>query len=151
MRFLECTVQANKPKKQKISKRKLKELEEMEQEITWKADDVESESTHSEEVDVEHLEYDEVTNSNVIQESYVGDEEYNVIEEIAEEIVGTEHVAQTIEYGTDNTLENYSKIHTLLSSFGEETLHCIERRLTAFLCKCQLRSLSNQSIDDLFV
>ncbi|XP_065360980.1 uncharacterized protein LOC135954694 [Calliphora vicina] len=152
LRFLESTVQSNKPKKEKLSKRKLKELEEMEQESVWKSDD--SDSRHIDEQDndynIDDL-TDTVQNSNVIEETYIGDEDYSIIEEIAEEVVGTEAIEQTENFALNNTIENYRKMQTLLSNFEEDSLQTIERRLMAFLCKCQLRALSEQTIDDLYV
>lgn len=161
MRFLEGTVQANKTKKKKLSKRKLKELQELEQEPDWKDED--TESRHSEEIEVggeeqiHEYQIEEITDTiqeepQVIEETYVEDEDYSMIEEIAEEVVGTEHIEQTEDdYATDDTVENYHKMQALLNNFEEETLQTIERRLMAFLCKCQLRALNDQSIDDLFV
>lgn len=142
MKFLECTVLTNKPKKEKLSKRKQRELKQMEEEAVWKTEEISEERHNVLNVEVEDLE--------IIDDSYVG-EDYAIIEEIAEEIVGTETIEEINEFGTNNTLENYSKMQTLLSGFEEEDLQCMERRLIAFLCKCQLRALSDQSIDDLFV
>lgn len=141
MKFLECTVLAYKPKKEKLSKRKLRELKQMEEESVWDAEE------NSEEHSVINVEVEDL---EVMDDSYVSDE-YAIIEEIAEEVVGTETIEETHEYGSNNTLENYSKMQTLLSGFEEEALLCMDRRIIAFLCKCQLRALSDQNIDDLFV
>lgn len=154
LRFLECTVQANKVKKERISKRKLKELEEMKQETEWKQED--EESTLSEEYSAEMFKVEnireELLETQTIEDIYVDDESYSIIEEIAEEVVGSETVEEeTDDFASNNSLENYQKMQSLLAGFEEETLHIIERRLFAFLCKCQLRALSDQSIDDLYV
>ncbi|KAM7355044.1 uncharacterized protein ACRADG_001272 [Cochliomyia hominivorax] len=157
LRFLECTVQANKPKKLKLSKRKLRELQELEQETVWKDDDSDSRQSVEEEL-VDDTEYtiEEVTetvqeDSQMMEDVYLCDEDYSIIEEIAEEVVGTEEIEQAEDIGSDDTLENYDKMQSLLTGFEEDTLQTIERRLMAFLCKCQLRALNDQSIDDLYV
>lgn len=152
---MECTVQANKIKKEKVSKRKLRELEEMEQESDWKDDDDEESVLSEEEFQNEIYKVEDITEevqeTQTLEDIYVEDESYSIIEEIAEEIVGSETVEETDDFTSSNSLENYQKMQSILAGFDEGSLHVIERRLLAFLCKCQLRALSNQSIDDLYV
>ncbi|TMW51682.1 hypothetical protein DOY81_003228 [Sarcophaga bullata] len=156
LRFLECTVQANKIKKEKVSKRKLRELEEMEQESEWKDDDDEESILSEEEFETDMFKVEDITEEvqepqTLEEDIYVEDESYSIIEEIAEEIVGSETVEESDDFASNNSLENYQKMQSILADFDEGSLHIIERRLCAFLCKCQLRALSNQSIDDLYV
>ncbi|XP_023297219.2 uncharacterized protein LOC111679855 [Lucilia cuprina] len=159
LKFLEATVLANRTKKLKLSKRKLKELQQLEQQFEWRSEEEEDEEEEEEEdrlsEEPEH-EYnieeitDNVEHTEVIEETYIADEDYSIIEEIAEEVVAeaTEHVEH---FTPNDTMENYRKMQSLLDTFEEEAMQIIERRLLAFLCKCQLRALSNQTIDDLFV
>lgn len=148
LRFLECTVQAYKPKKEKLRKRKAKEIceEPQESEHVWQSDD--SDTKMGGDMDdndlMKDLEDDGQETTNPMEDSY--EDSYAIIEEIAEEVVGTEEHIEI-----ESSMDNYHKIQSLLMDFEGETRRRIERRLMAFLCKCQLRSLSHQGIEDLFV
>lgn len=153
LKFLECTVQANKPKKEKKSKRKVKLNKQIENETkpVWIHEDTESilSGDYEHEYNVEEITH-QVDAANNLENTY--EDDFSIIEEIAEEVVGTETMEQTEAYMSNSTTpENYRKMQALLSSFEGETLLRIESRLMAFLCKCQLRSLGEQTIDDLFV
>lgn len=47
--------------------------------------------------------------------------------------------------------QNMQRMKALLDGFDGDNWQRIERRLMTFLCKCQLRALTNQGIDDLYV
>lgn len=155
LRFLECTVQANKPKKLRIPKRKVKTSPQIENQNLSPIQQPEKEEPdiyYSEEYNDFRIEdiTDQVDPSDLIEETYIDD--YSMIEEIAEEVVNTDMIiVQTDEFLDNTSVDNTHKIQALLLSFEGETLQRIERRLMAFLCKCQLRALGEQTIDDLLV
>lgn len=97
---------------------------------------------------VEHIWPDE-DNSHIV-ESFEDDTGYSLIEE---DISGSDCSVQT-DHRTDsskNSVANLNKIQTLLMGFNDENRHRIERRILAFLCKCQLRLLINYDINDLCI
>lgn len=142
LRFLENTLQYNKPKKSRLSKRKQEQLQQMQDD--WKADD--SGGNIDKISDIEDHSVQNITQhiggeDNPITESYTEDSNYGLIEELAEEVMGPD--SSTI------SPSNLEKIEALLFGFEGETRNRVERRITAFLCKCQLRVLNREDIDDL--
>ncbi|KAI9587078.1 uncharacterized protein LOC119645254 [Glossina fuscipes] len=142
LRFLENTLQYNKPKKPRLSKRKQEQLQQMQDD--WKADD--SGENMDKISDIEDHSVQNITQhiggeDNPVNESYTEDSDYGLIEELAEEVMGPD--SSTI------SPSNLKKIEALLFGFEGETRNRVERRITAFLCKCQLRILNQEDIDDL--
>ncbi|XP_013107864.1 uncharacterized protein LOC106087384 [Stomoxys calcitrans] len=150
LRFLECTVQAYKPKKERIPKKKQKEPQDVPEESDdiWESDDTDT-KFHDEIGSDFHIELATTSGQEeqIVQhdlEEHFSDT-YSIIEEIAEEVVGTE---DTIIEDTTDTLR---RIETLFEGFEGETRVRIEKRIMAFLCKCQLRALNQQGVEDLYV
>lgn len=154
MRFLECTVQAYKPKKERERKRKTKEIPDLLQETNnfWESDDSNSKMTDDNEDNEEndmgsdfHIELQATEHEETHQLEEQFSDSFSIIEEIAEEIVGTE---DTI---VEDTTDTIRRIEALYMGFDGEPRERIERRILAFLCKCQLRALNNQGIEDLYI
>lgn len=87
-----------------------------------------------------------IENTSNIEETYV-DSEYVIVEEIQDEEIQLEEDEPIDD--TEKRLENLRKIQSLMANFEGERLKKIEKRLMAFLCKCQLRALTHQGIEDL--
>lgn len=143
-------MQAYKPKKVKVPKRKPKEDPDYfpDDENTWEdSDDSQSKMVEDIETDYNIVQLpsnEQEQHNNPLEEEHFSDS-FSIIEEIAEEVVGTDdHI---IEDSTDTI----RRIETLLMGFEGESQQRIERRLMAFLCKCQLRALTDQGIEDLYV
>ncbi|XP_075162508.1 uncharacterized protein LOC142235138 [Haematobia irritans] len=149
LKFLECTVQAYKPKKERVPKRKQKENRELpdESDGIWDTDDAEA-KLNEEIVNDFHIELTQDGQQEEIVENTLEEhfsDSYSIIEEIAEEVVGTE------EHIIEDRAETLRRIDTLFEGFEGETRERIEKRIIAFLCKCQLRALNEQGIEDLYI
>ncbi|XP_061395580.1 uncharacterized protein LOC133331194 [Musca vetustissima] len=152
MRFLECTVQAYKPKKERERKRKPKEIPDLLQEANnfWESDESNSKMPEDNEEDNDmgsdfHIELHTTEHEGTHQLEEQFSDSFSIIEEIAEEIVGTE---DTI---VEDTTDTIRRIEALYMGFDGDSRERIERRIMAFLCKCQLRALNHQGIEDLYV
>uniref|UniRef100_A0A1A9WT84 MADF domain-containing protein n=1 Tax=Glossina brevipalpis TaxID=37001 RepID=A0A1A9WT84_9MUSC len=144
LRFLEHTLQYNKPKKPRLSKRKQEELQQMQDD--WNDDDKSENMDKSSDIEIHNIQ--DMTppigeEDNPVTESYTEDSDYGLIEEVVEEVMGPD--------SSTMSPSNLEKIEALLFGFEGENRNRVERRITAFLCKCQLRILSQQDIDDLYL
>lgn len=80
-----------------------------------------------------------------------------IIEEIIEEndqIIQEEIIYEEVDSESAEILSpssSFLQIDQMLAQLGEPQRNRAERRITAFLLKCQLRSLSNQSVEDLAI
>lgn len=80
-----------------------------------------------------------------------------MIEEIIEEhdqIIQEEIIYEEVDSESAEILSpssSFLQVDRMLAQLGEPQRIRAERRITAFLLKCQLRSLSNQSVDDLII
>ncbi|KAH8314723.1 hypothetical protein KR074_012127 [Drosophila pseudoananassae] len=80
-----------------------------------------------------------------------------IIEEIIEEndqIIQEEIIYEELDSESAETLSptsSFLQVDRMLAQLREPHRKRAERRITAFLLKCQLRSLSNQSVEDLII
>lgn len=127
LKFLDNYYQPLQPKKEKKPKRKAKPKQKKVIQKSW-SDEDDSDNHFSDDFDRDCNVEDHITATNIIKEETVKVEKREIIK------------------------DNFHQMQVLLAGFEGESLTRIERRLMAFLCKCQLRALSgDQTIDDLYV
>ncbi|XP_036338435.1 uncharacterized protein LOC118748178 [Rhagoletis pomonella] len=125
MHFLQRTAPFNKPSKCEQTYRSVEHLESAEEEMS------ETQSNDNLQPNESYIEFEELSND-------ILDNEKSVVLPDPDQMI-------------KERLENFNQMAELLKNIPSETKIQAERRIMAYLCKCQLRALVNKGIDDLSI
>lgn len=124
LRFLERTVCFNKPSK-RLRINKLEKIRLNSKNLEGREETVSGSSSYNETI----IEYEELTNSNIEK--------------------GACAILQNEGELNHERILNYERMAKLFNKLPNEIKGHIERRVMTYLCKCQLRAITNQGIADI--